>query len=87
MVKKKAHDITLDDLAGMIARGFDKTSSDIFEVKTKLSEHDKRFDRLEFRIDEVKDAIERLEEGDVLDLQKRVHVLEKIVRSLVKQTR
>lgn len=85
MSKNKINEVTLEDLASMVARGFNKTSSDIHEVKAKLSEHDKRFDRLGYRIDEVKDAVERLEESDVLNLQKRVQILEKAVRALAKQ--
>lgn len=85
MVNKKGSKngkMTLEKLAGMVARGFNKTTSDISEVKVKLSEHDSRFNKLEFKIDEVKDAIERLEESDVLNLQKRVQILEKAVRAL-----
>jgi predicted nuclease with TOPRIM domain len=81
--------MTLDKLAGMVARGFGRTTSDLVEVKNKLrehdrrfSEHDKRFDKLEFKIDEVQDALERLEESDILNLQKRVQILEKAVRAL-----
>ncbi|MEK7138954.1 MAG: hypothetical protein AAB799_02120 [Patescibacteria group bacterium] len=88
MVSKKENNngnMTLEKLAGMVARGFDRTTSDISEVKVKLSEHDKRFDKLEYQIDEVKDALERLEESDVLNLQKRVQILEKAVRSLASQ--
>lgn len=84
--------MTLEKLAGMVARGFDKTTSDISgvksdisEIKIKLLEHDKRFDKVEFKIDEVKDALERLEESDILNLQKRVQILEKAVRALVSQ--
>ena len=85
--------MTLEKLAGMVARGFDKTTSDtseiksdISEIKFKLSGHDKRFDKLEFKVDEVKDALERLEESDILNLQKRVQILEKAVRALAGQS-
>jgi len=74
--------ITLEKLAGMVARGFDRTTADLFEVKNKLSEHDKRFNKLEFHIDEVKDILEHFEENDILNLQKRVQALEKAVRAL-----
>ena len=86
--------MTLEKLAGMIVRGFDKTTTDLSEIKDKLEEHDrkflehdKRFDKLEYKIDNVKDALERLEESDILNLQKRVQILEKAVRALaVNQT-
>lgn len=90
--ESKNSKMTLDKLAGMVARGFDKTTTDISEVKLdisgikiKLSEHDKRFDKMEFKIDEVKDALERLEESDILNLQKRVQILEKALRALASQ--
>lgn len=87
--ESKNSKMTLEKLARMVARGFDKTTSDLTEVKNKLgehdgrfSEHDKRFDKVEFKIDEVKDALERLEESDILNLQKKVQILEKAVRAL-----
>lgn len=80
--ENKNKKMTLDKLAGMVARGFNKTASDILEIKVKLSEHDRRFDKVEFKIDEVKDALERLEESDILNLQRRVQILEKAVRAL-----
>ena len=90
--ESKNSKMTLDKLAGMVARGFDKTTTDISKVKLdisgikiKLSEHDKRFDKMEFKIDEVKDALERLEESDILNLQKRVQILEKALRALASQ--
>ena len=80
--ENKKGKMTLEKLAGMVARGFDRTTADSFEVKGKLAEHDRRFDKLEYKIDEVKDALERLEESDILNLQKRVQILEKAVRAL-----
>ena len=90
--ESKNSKMTLEKLASMVARGFDKTTSDtseiksdVSEIKLKLSDHYKRFDKLEFKIDEVKDALGRLEESDVLNLQKRVQILEKAVRALAGQ--
>lgn len=83
--------MTMERLARMMADGFEEisgkvaTKEDLTEVKSKLAEHDKRFSKLEYKIDEVKDAVERLEESDILNLQKRVQVLEKAVRALAKQ--
>ncbi len=78
--------ITLEKLAGMVARGFDRTTADLFEVKNKLSEHDKRFNKLEFQVDEMYDILKHFEENDILNLQKRVQILEKAVRALAGQT-
>lgn len=80
--ESKNSKMTLEKLAGMVARGFDKTTTDLFEVKNKLSEHDKRFNKLEFQVDEMHDILKRFEENDILNLQKRVQILEKAVRAL-----
>lgn len=83
--------MTLEKLARMVAGGFDKTATkeDLkgVEVKiwSKLSEHDARFGKLEYQIDEVHDILKRFEENDILNLQKRVQILEKAVRSLATQ--
>ena len=91
MAIKKISGTTLDDLANMVARGFensvskDEFHSSLGKIETKLLEHDKRFNKLEYQIDEVKDIVERLEEGDILNLQKRVQILEKSVKTLANQ--
>ena len=80
--KNKNGKMTLDKLAGMVARGFDKTSADLIEVKDKLSEHDRRFSKLEFQVDEIHEILDRFEENDVLDLQKRIKILERTVKAI-----
>ena len=87
MARTQTNGTTLDDLANMIARGFENTATkeDIKEIKGKLAEHDKRFNKLEFQIDEMHDILKNFEEHDILNLQKRVQILEKAVRSLASQ--
>ena len=86
--KEKNKKMTLEKLARMVAEGFDKTATkeDLkgVEVKiwSKLSEHDARFGKLEYQVDEMHDILKRFEENDILNLQKRVQTLEKAVRSL-----
>ena len=77
-------DNRFDELSGMIAKGFDNTVNK-HDFSDFRSNTNKRFDKLEFKIDEVKDALECLEESDVLNLQKRVQILEKAVRALAGQ--
>ena len=85
--ENKKGKMTLDRLAGMVARGFEKTATkeDLKEVKNKLAEHDARFGKLEYQVDEMYDILKRFEENDILNLQKRVQILEKAVRSLAGQ--
>ena len=91
MTKKKINETTLNDLAHMVASGFESveekmaTKEDLKEVKVKLVEHDMRFGKLEFKIDEMHDILNRFEEGDILDLQKRIKILERTVKAIAKQ--
>lgn len=90
--KNKNRKMTLEKLASMVARGFEKTATkdDLKDLETKLSNRidnlDKRLGKVEYQVDEAHDILKRFEENDILNLQKRVQVLEKAVRSLAKQT-
>ena len=76
--ENKNSKMTLEKLAVMVARGFDKTATKeemetgFREVRSKLSEHDGRFGKLEYQVDEIHDILKRFEENDILNLQKRV---------------
>ena len=80
--------MTLEKLAAMVVRGFDKAVTKeyldgrINELDIKLSN---RIDKLDFDISELRDILDRFEENDVLDLQKRVKTLERIVRVMAKK--
>ena len=80
--------ITLEKLAGMVARGFSKTDIKFDEIRSEMVTKDefrtleKKVDKLDFQIDEVYDILKRFEENDILNLQKRVQILEKAVRAL-----
>ena len=88
----------LDNLATMVANGFEavdkrldantKEVSDIkhtlSEMKFKLTDLGAKFSKLEFKVDDVYEILSQFEEGDILDLQKRVKVLEKTVKTINK---
>jgi len=94
MMTKIKKEISMSQLAEMVARGFDGVDKGfdgvdkrfdgielrLTRVESKLVEHDKRFSKLDYQIDEIQDILRRLEETDILGLQKRVMDLEKIVR-------
>ena len=92
MVKKDNNGITLEDLANMVAKGFENTTTkeDLKELRVELKGDihslSKKVDKLDFQIDEVHDILKRFEESDILNLQKRVQILEKAVRALAGQT-
>ena len=92
MVKNNNKGTTLDDLANMVAEGFgsvDRRFEDIEkrmvtndEFNSRLGSLEKKFDKLNCQMDEVYDILKRFEENDILNLQKRVQILEKAVRAL-----
>ncbi len=67
----------------MVARGFENTATrgDLKELRddmnTRFSAVDKRLGKLDYQMDEA---------YDILNLQKRVQILEKAVRALASQT-
>lgn len=94
MVKDKNKSVTLDELANMVARGFENTATkrDISDVNLRMDGLDlrmdnleKKVDKLDYQVSEVYDILKRFEESDILNLQKRVQTLEKAVRSLASQ--
>src|SRR3989338_467359 len=98
MTKKKTNGITLDDLALMVAKGFEHTASDLDIVKQDVSglkqdvsglkqdmtEVKQKVSRLDYRIEEMHEILTRFEEGDILDLHKRIKILERTVRAMSK---
>ena len=84
MVKKNNKGITLDELANMVARGFEGVDKKFESVATKedVRTIEKRLGRVEFQVDEIYDILKHFEENDILNLQKRVQILEKAVRAL-----
>lgn len=92
MTKENKKGTTLDDLANMVARGFegvDKRFDNIenrMATKIDLVKVEQRLGKLDYQVDEVYDILKRFEENDILNLQKRVQILEKAVRALAGQT-
>ena len=92
--ENKDSKMTLEKLGRMVADGFESVEqrmatkeemkSGFQEIKAKLVEHDARFGKLEYRMDEVYEIVVD-KEKDVLDLQVRVNKLEDNVKILNKQ--
>ena len=59
----------------------------INSIDNRINSIEKKIDKLDYQMDEVYDILKRFEENDILNLQKRVQILEKAVRALaVNQT-
>ena len=73
--------ITIEKLAEMVARGFEKTATkdDIKSLEFKIEDTERR---LSAKIDAVDEKVDVLEEVDVRNLQRRVYVLEKDVKQI-----
>jgi len=74
--------MTLEKLARMVAKGFVRTDKRFDNIDTELNDVRNRLVKVEFQVDEVYDILKRFEENDILNLQKRVQILEKAVRAL-----
>jgi len=74
--------ITLEKLAGMVASGFGQTDKRFDSLDTEFYDVKSRLGKVEYQVDEVHDILKRFEENDILNLQKRVQILEKAVRAL-----
>ena len=91
MKQEKANGTTLDDLANMVARGFEGVDKKFEDIEKKMVTKDefrslsKKVDKLDYQMDEVYDILKRFEENDILNLQKRVQILERIVRAMAKK--
>lgn len=55
MIKSKNKNVTLDELANMVARGFENTASkrDISDVNLRIDNLDLRMDNLEKKVDKL----------------------------------
>lgn len=88
MVKNNNKETTNEDLAGMISRGFQDMEARLVgkdefnSFKGEFHLLSKKVDKLDYQVSEVYDILKRFEENDILNLQKRVQMLEKAVRAL-----
>ena len=95
MTKRNYNGTTLDDLASMVAKGFDGVDKRFNDIESKMATKDElnqvkvelkaeivevkhRVAQVDYHVDEIRDMATRLEEGEVLDLQKRVQTLERL---------
>ena len=83
MAKKKINGTTLDDLANMVAVGFEQTATKE-EMNLGFRELDRKISKIDSRADDIYEILARFEEGDILDLQRRIKILERAVRALGK---
>ena len=72
---KAKKQVTIEDLAGMVKRGFD-------EVNTRFDGVDKRLDKIEGRLDNVEDRLDRIEHIFAVDHKHRIERLEFEVKNL-----
>jgi len=82
--KKQPKRMTLDHLAGMMTRRFDGVDKRLDAVDARLGSVEGRLSAVEHTVGEVREIVGNLEEGEVLDLQKRVQTLERSVKALAK---
>lgn len=77
----------------MVAEGFDKTATkeetatkeDVDKLRNEVVEMKQDIGKLKFKVDDIYEILERFEEGDILDLQKRIKIVERAVKALAKQ--
>lgn len=84
MANKNKKGITLDDLANMVARGFENnaTKDDLRELEHNLEQ---KIAKVDSRVDDIYEILARFEEGDILDLQNRIKILERTVKAIGKR--
>lgn len=84
MVNKNKKGVTLDGLASMVARGFENTPTKE-EMSAGFREVNQRIAKIDSRVDDIYEIITRFEEGDILDLQNRIKILERAVKAIGKR--
>lgn len=78
----------LNDLALITAKGFESsaTKSELKELEAKMGlgfdDLGKKIEKVDSRVDEVYEILTRFEEGDILDLQNRIKILERTVKAI-----
>ena len=81
MVNKNNKGTTLDDLASVIARGFEGVEQKMAtkeEMDAGFREVNQRIAKVDSRVDDIYEILTRFEEGDILDLQNRIKILEPV---------
>ncbi|MCC6323427.1 hypothetical protein IT400_01400 [Candidatus Nomurabacteria bacterium] len=68
-VVKKQKKITLDDLAIMVAKGFENTATKD-EMNTRFNEVDERFNKVDERLDKIESRLDNIETNDGKRLDK-----------------
>ena len=82
MAKKKT---TIDDLAGMVKRGFDEVDKRFAEVDKRFDAMDTRFDAMDKRFDRIENLILKRHEEEIEQLKVRMRYLEDMLAVPVKK--
>lgn len=77
MTKSKKKEITINELARMMQRGFADIDKRFDKVETRLDEHDERFDIIDKRFDKVETKLDEHDERfDILDHRIKKFIVE-----------
>ncbi len=88
MANKNNKGTTLDDLANMVASGFESIEQRVAtkeEMSIGFREINQRIAKVDSRVDDIYEILTRFEEGDILDLQNRIKILERTVKAMSKR--
>ena len=82
-------------MANMVARGFEgveqrmATKEEMATTKEEMNagfrEVNQRIAKVDSRVDDIYEILTRFEEGDILDLQNRIKILERTVKAMSKR--
>jgi archaellum component FlaC len=78
----KNKNITIDDLAIMVKKGFDGVDKRFDGVDKRFEAIDKRFDGVDKRFDKVEKRLDRIEKLILADHKERIEKLEMEVKEL-----
>ena len=88
-MKKK---ITIEDLAGMVKRGFDAVDKKFDAVDKRFDKIDTRFEKVDARFDDMDARFDRIEnlilkrhEEEIEELKIRVRYLENMIAPMIKK--
>ena len=86
MKQKNKNGITLEKLAAMVARGFEfierrmATKDDINRLDYRMDVLERKVDKIDLHIEEINENLDN-KESDFLDLQRKVKILERGVKT------
>ncbi len=75
-------------MANMVASGFESIEQRVAtkeEMSIGFREINQRIAKVDSRVDDIYEILTRFEEGDILDLQNRIKILERTVKAMSKR--